>query len=80
MSLPYPHDRARARQEDGQQPFKDARESHGEAEADVQRDASRRDGFSQTESAEERHARQEAETGERLRDIGDELSACHASS
>jgi hypothetical protein len=75
MSLPYPHDRARARKEDGEQPFKDVRESLGEAE--LPRDASSRDGYTTTESDEERHARQEAEAGERLRDIGDEFSEDH---
>jgi len=77
MSLPYPHDRVRARKEDGEQPFKDARESLGEAEAELHRDASSRDGYTTTESDEERHARQEAEAGERLRDIGDEFSEDH---
>ncbi len=74
MSLPYPHDRARARQEDGEQPFKDARESLGESGAELDREASSRDGFHQSESDEERHARQEAEAGERLGDIGDEIA------
>jgi len=80
MSLPYPHDRARARKEDGDQPFKDARESLGEAQAELHRDASSRDGFREIESDEERHARQEAETGERLGDIDDEVSQRYESS
>lgn len=80
MSLPYPHDRARERQEDGQQPFKDAREDFSESEAELDRDASRRDGFRETESEDELHARQEAEASERLGDIGDDVAQNHESS
>lgn len=36
MSLPYPHDRARARQDQGEQPYKDAREALGEKDATLQ--------------------------------------------
>lgn len=39
MSLPYPHDRARARQDQGEQPYKDAREALGEKEAKLQAQA-----------------------------------------
>jgi hypothetical protein len=74
MSLPYPHDRARARKEDGEQPFKDAREALGEAGATLNREAPSRDGFDMSESEEDRNARQEAETSERLGDIGDTVA------
>lgn len=80
MSLPYPHDRARKRREDGQQPFKDAREDYGEFEAELDRDASRGDGFHETESEEERRAWQEAEASARFGDIGNEVAHNHESS
>ncbi|MDQ3657264.1 MAG: hypothetical protein M3457_19595, partial [Chloroflexota bacterium] len=75
MSMPYPPDRARARQDAGEQPFKDDREAMNENEAELHREASTRDGFDVAESEEDRHARQEAEASERLGDIGDEVAS-----
>ncbi|MBA2469576.1 MAG: hypothetical protein H0V37_09245 [Chloroflexia bacterium] len=75
MSLPYPHDRARARQEDGEQPFKDAREALNESEADLGRKAPADDGAGDSESEDQRHARQEADASERLGDIGEDVAA-----
>jgi len=63
MSLPYPHDRARARQDDGEQPYKDARESLGEKDANLRSEAQPRD---EPETDEEKTARLEAEADERL--------------
>jgi hypothetical protein len=73
MSLPYPHDRARKRQEDGPQPFKDAREDFGQSEAEIQRDAPLGENMHESESDEQRHARHEAEAEERFKDIGDQI-------
>lgn len=75
MSLPYPHDRARARQEDGEQPFKDAREALNESESNLQRQAPADDGAGDSESEDQRHARQEAEASKRLVDIGEDVAA-----
>jgi Spy/CpxP family protein refolding chaperone len=75
MSMPYPQDRARARKDAGEQPFKDDREAMNEADAALHREASTRDGFDTAESEEERNARQEAEASERLADIGDDVAS-----
>lgn len=80
MSYPYPQDRHRDRKEKGEQPYKDAREAMNETEAELDRQASSRDGFDVAESEEERHARQEAEASERLAEIGDEVAGEQASS
>lgn len=74
MSMPYPQDRHRERKEKGEQPYKDAREALSESEAELNREASTREGFDATESEEERCARQEAEASERLAEIGEELA------
>lgn len=74
MSMPYPQDRHRERKEKGEQPYKDAREALSESEAELNREASTREGFDATESEEERRARQEAEASERLAEIGEELA------
>lgn len=63
MSLPYPHDRARSRQDDGEQPYKDARESLGEKDAKLRSAEQPRD---ELETDEEKTARLEDEAEERL--------------
>ncbi len=74
MSMPYRQDRIRERRDEGEQPYQDAREALSESEAELDRTASTRDGFHEAESEEERHTRQEAEAGERLGEIGDEVA------
>ena len=69
MSLPYPYDRARARQDRGEQPYKDAREAMAEKEALLQGQAEAFSQESPTESDEERQARLEGEAEARLRGI-----------
>ncbi|MDQ3539309.1 MAG: hypothetical protein M3440_01350 [Chloroflexota bacterium] len=71
MSTPY--DRARARQDAGEQPFKDAREAMTQQEADLQAQA---EGYGEEhphENEEERTARLEEQAAERLADVGDEV-------
>jgi hypothetical protein len=72
MSMPYPQDRARARQEDGEQPFKDAKEAFAENEAELERKASRV--VDAPESEADARARQEQEAAERFEEIGDEVA------
>lgn len=80
MSMPYRQDRIRERRDEGDQPFKDAREAMNESEAELDRQASPGDGFDTPEGEDERHARQEAEASERLGDIGDEAAGEQESS
>lgn len=70
MSLPYPHDRARARQDRGEQPYKDAREAMGEKAAHLQANAEAYGEANLGETEEERVARFEAAAAERLAEAG----------
>ena len=74
MSLPYPHDRARARQDEGEQPYKDAREEMGQKGARLQSQATSLDGADQRETGEERTARVESEVATRLEQVQNELA------
>lgn len=72
MSLPYPQDRARARQEGGEQPYKDAKEAMSEKEARLQAEAEQYGETHLGESDEERAERFENEMEERLGEVGAE--------
>lgn len=74
MSLPYPHDRARARQDEGEQPYKDAREEMGQKDAKLQNQAALLQGVDQAETDEERTACVESEAAARLEQVQDELA------
>ncbi len=65
-----PHDRARERQDRGEQPFKDARESMTESQAELQRDAEAFGEENLRESDEEREERLKREAQEQLREAG----------
>ncbi|MGE3798055.1 MAG: hypothetical protein AB7G88_09450 [Thermomicrobiales bacterium] len=67
MSSKYPHDRARERQDSGEQPYKDARESMAEMQSDIQRDAEAFGEDNLRESDEERSERLRQEAEEQLR-------------
>ena len=70
MSLPYPHDRARARQDTGEQPYKDAREAMTEMDASIQADAEAFGEANLRETDADRAARLESEAEARLREVG----------
>ena len=75
MSLPYPHDRARTRQDEGEQPYKDAREDMGQKEAVLQ---SRAEAFGEPklrETDEERAERVATGAAERLEAVQEEVAA-----
>ena len=67
MSLPYPHDRARARQDRGEQPYKDAREAMAEKDARLRTHAEEYGQANPRETDEDRVARVEEEAAARLR-------------
>jgi hypothetical protein len=72
VSYPYPQDRSRDKREEGEQPYKDAREAMSQTEASLQADA---EDFGETHQrpSEAEHAEQfEAEMRERLAQVGDE--------
>jgi hypothetical protein len=69
MSLPYPHDRARSRQDRGEQPYKDAREAKAEKDALLQGEAEAYGAANLRETDDERRARMEAEAEVRLREV-----------
>lgn len=69
-----PIDQARERTEKGEQPFKDAKESLRESEAELRRKASPDEGFDTPEGEEERTARQEAEAEDRFEQIGEDAA------
>jgi hypothetical protein len=75
MSLPYPHDRARARQDEGQQPYKDAREAMSEKDARLQAQAEEFGAANLRETEEERLARTEAEAAERFLGVGEDAAS-----
>jgi hypothetical protein len=68
VSYPYPQDRHRDRKEKGEQPYKDAREEMGQAEAELARRA--REGGPGPELPQADH---EAELEERLREVNREI-------
>jgi hypothetical protein len=72
---PYPHDRARARTDIGEQPYKDARETMNEKDATLQAEAERFGEENLRESEEERNERLGDEAAERLREVQDEIIA-----
>lgn len=67
-----PIDHARERTEEGEQPFKDAKEALRQSEADLRRQAAPDEGPGDTESEEERTARQEADAADRFDQIARE--------
>lgn len=69
MSLPYPHDRARARQDKGEQPYKDAREAMSRKDAVIQADAEAFGEANLRETDKESVMRLETEAEERLREV-----------
>lgn len=69
MSLPYPNDRARARQDQGEQPYKDAREALGQTSSELQARAEEFGEEHLRESDEERAERLRVEANERLRAV-----------
>jgi hypothetical protein len=68
-----PLDHARDRQDKGEQPYQDAKAEMSEADAILARVAPPDQELDETESAEQRTARQEAEASERLERIGEEI-------
>ena len=68
-----PHDHARDRQDGGEQPFADAKEALSESDAELERTASPEQTRDETESDQQRTARQESETAERLERIGHDV-------
>ena len=78
MSLPYPHDRARARQDKGEQPYKDAREAMTRKDASIQAEAEAFGEATLRETDAERVARLEADAEDRLRDVGSHREATSA--
>ncbi len=73
MSYPYPQDRHRDRKEEGEQPYKDAREALSQQQAHLQAEA---EGYGEAhlrETDEERVAQLEEEAAERLAKIGEEV-------
>ncbi|HEV2065876.1 MAG TPA: hypothetical protein VGR08_03500 [Thermomicrobiales bacterium] len=73
MSYPYPQDRHRDRKEKGEQPYKDAREAMTQQQAELQAEA---EGYGEAhlrETDEERLARIEQETADRLNEVGEEV-------
>jgi len=72
MSYPYPQDRSRERREKGEQPYKDARETMSQTEAELQAEA---EAFGEEHlrlSDAERAERFETEVRERLAEVGEE--------
>lgn len=66
MSYPYPQDRSRDRREQGDQPYKDAKEEFAESEAQQQAEA---EAFGEARAAEDeadRAARQQREAEEAI--------------
>ncbi len=74
MSQPYPHDRARARQDQGEQPYKDAREAMTEKDARLQAQAEEYGEANVPETDEERLARLEEDAKARLIKVNTEIS------
>ena len=75
MSYPYPQDRHRDRKEKGAQPYQDAKEAMGQAEARLQAEAEEYGETRQAETDEDRAARVEAEMRERLREVNEEIAS-----
>jgi hypothetical protein len=72
MSMPYPQDRHRDRKEKGDQPYKDAKETFTETEAQLRDKAPGQEDPDALLSQEERTALQEQQAADRLGKIGDE--------
>jgi hypothetical protein len=75
MSYPYPQDRHRDRKEKGEQPYKDAKESMTQSDAQLQTEAEAYGEARRDESEAEREDRIAAELAERLREVNSEMSA-----
>lgn len=73
MSYPYPQDRHRDRREKGDQPYKDAKEAFGEAEALRQAEAEAFGEMHAAEDEEERAARQQREAEEAIANANESL-------
>lgn len=74
MSYPYPQDRHRDRKEEGEQPYKDAREAMAQQEAEIQAGA---EAFGETRAAQfadgdDGDLEERAEA--RLREVGEEVA------
>ncbi len=67
MSLPYPHDRARARQDKDTQLYKDAREAMTQKDASIQAAAEAFGEANLTQSEDDLETRLEEGAGDRLR-------------
>jgi hypothetical protein len=72
MSYPYPQDRTRDKQEKGEEPYRDARQTLTESEAALQTEAEAYGEAHAHESEEERTARLEREAAESMRRVGEE--------
>lgn len=72
MSYPYPQDRNREQREKGEQPYKDAKESFRESEAEIQENANQEPDPGPDISDEEQTALQEQEAEKRFTEIGEE--------
>jgi hypothetical protein len=71
MSFPYPQDRHRDRKDQGEQPYKDAREAMGQQEAEVQAEAEAFGEAVPQRTDEERNAGLEERAVARLREVGE---------
>ena len=78
MSYPYPQDRHRDRKEQGEQPYKDARQAMSESEADIQTGAEAFGEANLRPDDAERTATLEEDVAATLRQIGDERAEAWA--
>ena len=74
MSYPYPQDRHRDRKEEGEQPYKDAREAMSQQNAEIQAGAEEFGESKLRQSDEERHDELEERATSRLREVGQSLA------
>lgn len=72
MSFPYPRDRNRDRREKGEQPYRDARETFTQQEAQEQAEAESELDFQRELSEEEHREEMEREAEERFKQVAEE--------
>lgn len=71
MGMPYPEDRARARMDKGEQPYKDAKEAVAEEQVELEREAPPFDTPTRRPTPEQETELQEQRIEKRLSEIGD---------
>jgi len=75
MTSPYPPNRSRGDQTQGDQPFQDAKEAMARSDAQIQGDAEAFGEAQRDESEEDRAVRVAAEAEDRLRAVNREIAA-----